>query len=171
LIFVFFLTGLWHGASWSFVVWGLWHGAFLVIERAGFGKILERTSRPLRYVYTLLVVLIGWVLFRSDSLSLAWSYIQAMFGYSQDAGATAVTMFINTKVLLALIAGCIGAMPLARWLSSVWEKAKSLEQANAKYFGARAFAVITVLVFMGIFFLSSMQLASGTYNPFIYFRF
>jgi hypothetical protein len=82
LVTVFFLCGLWHGASWTFVVWGLYHGAFLVLERLGLAAWLGRMPRALRHVYALLVVMVGWVFFRAESLSAAAGLLQAMAGFS-----------------------------------------------------------------------------------------
>ena len=67
LLIVFFLCGLWHGASWTFVIWGLYHGFFIVLEHAGLGRVLDRQARPLRHSYALLVVLVGWVIFRAPT--------------------------------------------------------------------------------------------------------
>ena len=85
LVIVFFLCGLWHGASWSFVVWGLYHGAFLVIERLGAAAWLERRSPFLRHTYVMLVVLVGWVFFRADTMSQAGAYLAAMAGFGVGA--------------------------------------------------------------------------------------
>ncbi|MCB1615707.1 MAG: MBOAT family protein [Pseudomonadales bacterium] len=82
LCLVFFLCGLWHGASWNFVIWGLIHGAFLVIERLGFDKILQRLWRPVRHCYTLLVVLVGWVFFRAETLDTSLHYTKTLMGLS-----------------------------------------------------------------------------------------
>ena len=71
LVIVFLLCGLWHGAAWTFLAWGLWHGAFLVAERAGWGRVLAGAAWPVRHGYTLLAVMGGWVLFRSGSLAHA----------------------------------------------------------------------------------------------------
>jgi alginate O-acetyltransferase complex protein AlgI len=83
LVLVFFLCGLWHGASWSFVVWGLYHGTFLVVERLGLAGVVRRFPAPVRHAYLLVVVMIGWVFFRADTLQHAVAYLGAM------AGATA----------------------------------------------------------------------------------
>ena len=80
LVLVFFLCGLWHGAAWTFVFWGLFHGAFLVLERAGLAKWLEELPYPVRHAYLLLVVMLGWVFFRADTLAGGIAMIAAMFG-------------------------------------------------------------------------------------------
>ena len=76
---MFFVTGLWHGASWNFVVWGLFHGVFIVLERMGFDKVLRFLGRPIQHLYTLLVVMVGWVFFRVEDLNAAKCYLQWMF--------------------------------------------------------------------------------------------
>ena len=76
LVTVFFLCGLWHGASWNFVIWGLFHGSFLVVERLGLAAAIRRLWRPLRHVYLLLVVMIGWVFFRADTLPSAVAFLE-----------------------------------------------------------------------------------------------
>ena len=68
-LIVFFVTGLWHGASWHFVAWGIFHGTFIVLERSGWGTLLERAWRPFQHIYTLNVVVVAWVFFRADNLS------------------------------------------------------------------------------------------------------
>ena len=78
LLTVFFLCGLWHGASWTFVVWGLYHGAFLILERLKFGKLLNSAWSPVRHLYTILVFMVGWVFFRSDTLPYALEFLKAM---------------------------------------------------------------------------------------------
>src|SRR5438876_3261876 len=80
LVAVFFLCGLWHGASWTFVIWGLFHGLFLVLERLGLGAAVKRLRPPLRHAYLLLVVMVGWVFFREESLRGALSFLAAMVG-------------------------------------------------------------------------------------------
>src|SRR5712692_3341667 len=86
LLVVFFLCGLWHGAAWTFVAWGLYHGLFLVIERLGAGRWLERWPAPARHGYALLVVIVGWVFFRSATLGDAGRFLAAMAGFATGSG-------------------------------------------------------------------------------------
>ena len=76
---MFLLTGLWHGAAWNFVFWGVFHGCFLILERVGLGKALDRCPKVIRHLYTMLVVIIGWVFFRAENLAAAGNYIAGMF--------------------------------------------------------------------------------------------
>src|SRR6185312_10724 len=80
LLTVFLLCGFWHGANWTFVLWGAWHGSFLILERLRFGRILANLVPPIRWVYATLVVMGGWVLFRSRTLVEAQSFYAALAG-------------------------------------------------------------------------------------------
>lgn len=163
LIIVFFITGLWHGASWNFVVWGLYHGFFLLLERLGFGELLERLWRPLRHGYVLLVVLISWVFFRADSLGGALSYLRAMFGGVGDGnGLYHLGLYASSVVVLAVTAGVIGSMPIIPWLRDAVGRFRRGKQAWS-------YAIVVALVMLMI--ITVMHMANDTYNPFIYFRF
>jgi alginate O-acetyltransferase complex protein AlgI len=165
LLTVFFLCGLWHGAAWSFIIWGLFHGLFLVIERMGLRELLGRMPRPMRHGYTLLVVLVGWVLFRAPDLPYALDYLGALFGLAPTgAGLTVhVGLHLDALVATALLAGMIGATP---WLPRLlaWRATRPL--------GLRAgLDIVGVMLVMGVLLLSAMEMSASSYNPFIYFRF
>jgi alginate O-acetyltransferase complex protein AlgI len=174
LVTVFFLCGLWHGASWTFILWGLYHGAFLVVERMGLGKLLERTWAPVRHVYTLLVVMVGWVLFKAATLSQALAFLGAMVGLSHGTGIRYnPSLYLNVQVTGILIAGLLASLPVLPWLAG-WRDRLSLAMEKR---GGLALAVEPVLAFVPVIALaflllvSAMFLAGGTYNPFIYYRF
>ncbi len=169
LVIVFALCGLWHGANWTFIVWGLWHGIFLVMERTRLGRLLASVGSPVAHIYALLIVTIGWVFFRSETLSQALAFFGAMFGFT--TGATGTVMdFLNVKVVLVLIVGIVGSTPVAQMVS------KFLLKYKANRFGVEGVAgplimsadVAYVFIIMG---LSVLSLAGDTYNPFIYARF
>ena len=168
LVTVFFLCGLWHGASWNFVIWGLYHGAFLVGERVtglrsrtrslSAADLLHPTAL-LRHGYLMLVVMIGWVFFRADTLAGAVAFLRAMTG----AGAVRATPFtvgwyLTPEVWLALAAGAVGSTPWVRVVAEGRQDSPALGLVSTA-------AVATLLV------ASVMQMAARTYNPFIYFRF
>ena len=156
LFIVFFLCGLWHGANWTFVVWGLYHGAFLVLERIGLQKVMAGLPRPFRHAYTILIVMVGWVFFRCDSFSQALHYLAAMVGGMPADNAIAPVMsFMNGTVITALAAGVLVSTPILQ----------ALNKPNAP---ARILAPAISLM---LFILSAVSLATGAYNPFIYFRF
>ncbi len=166
LVVVFLLSGLWHGASWTFMFWGLYHGAFLVLERVGLGRVLGRTWRPLRHAYLLLVVMVGWVFFRADTLAGASAMLGAMAGRPPSTLAPfAVQWYLTPPLLMAISAGCIGSMPLGPWLARRFEAGRG--DAGPSRGLALASVVLIALLLVG----SIAQIAAGTYNPFIYFRF
>jgi alginate O-acetyltransferase complex protein AlgI len=171
LALVFFLCGLWHGASWSFIVWGLYHGLFLGLERTRFGELLDRPSwRPAAHVYALLVVMVGWVFFRADSLTQAGYILKAMAGMGVGSGKEwHIGLFINPKVILMLCVGVIGSMPIIPWIKA-WRH-RRLERGPSLAAGAGVDAVTGLVVTPILLLLSCMSLASGTHNPFIYFQF
>ena len=115
---IFFLCGLWHGASWNFVVWGALHGVYLVVERLGWQQYLEKLWRPLRHIYTLLLVMIGWVFFRAETLTQAVSYLGSMMGITQADGIKYYALFYcDPKTVLTLLLGCVFATPIAGGVS------------------------------------------------------
>ncbi|MCR5770223.1 MAG: MBOAT family protein [Butyrivibrio sp.] len=162
LIIVFAVTGLWHGASWTFVIWGLYHGFFLIIERMGFGKVLEK-SRILGTIYSLIVVIIGWVFFRADDLHFALAFIKRMvlpFNYA-SSGAVMGTI-VTTKTLIVLFMGIIAAGPLKLLFDLPGLNKLSLKWKNS---------LLEAVYLCAVLFCCILLLANDTYNPFIYFRF
>jgi alginate O-acetyltransferase complex protein AlgI len=164
LIVVFLLCGLWHGASMSFVVWGLFHGLFLVFERLGLGAFIAKRHAALRHLYVLVVVLVGWVFFRAESLGHALGYLAAMGGLQEGGVAFPFLLHWNSTLALALFAGALGSMPLVPAISA-WRERQTRRLVGVAY-EASALVVLAVL-----FFAVALELAAGTYSPFIYFRF
>jgi alginate O-acetyltransferase complex protein AlgI len=154
LFVVWLLTGIWHGANWTFVVWGLLYFAILLVEKlTGFTKKLGWLS----HIYTMLIVIVAWVIFRADDMGAAFVYIGNMFG----VGATgwwgaAVTDYLRATAVV-LIASCIGMTPLVKKLFAKLQNTK--------------FAFVESIWIAVIFVLSLLQVVSSTYNPFIYFNF
>jgi alginate O-acetyltransferase complex protein AlgI len=177
LVTVFFLCGLWHGASWTFVIWGLWHGAFLVVERVA-RTFTTSPTEPLAssrqgilawpiwpHVYTLLVVMIGWVFFRADSFAGAVAFLKAMAGAGMKAPTPfGIGFYLTPELSLALLAGIVGSTPWVPGLAASLAR----RQGPALRSGVSALAAVTLVALLG---LSIMQMAARTYNPFIYFRF
>ena len=160
LIIVFACTGLWHGASFSFIVWGLWHGLFLVIERLGFKKVLDKLPKFIGWIYTMLVVLVGWVFFRADTLPAAMKYLEEMFSFSGGV-ANGMAQFDNLSFIITVIA-IILCTPVYQFLKGKLEKTEG---------GKKAAFVIGAVLATGLFILSVIFLTGSGYNPFIYFRF
>jgi alginate O-acetyltransferase complex protein AlgI len=165
LMAVFTLCGFWHGAAWTFLVWGAWHGFFLSIERlAPVRAVMGAVPAVVRHLYTALVVVVGWVFFRADSLDRAAAYLVSMAGLG--AGPTketllAVAATLTPKVILALLVGLAAFLPIPVGLR---ERFAGTERGGVP--AALAWPALAV-----VFSLSVLMLAAGTYNPFIYFRF
>ncbi len=168
LLTVFALCGLWHGASASFLVWGLFHGAFLVLERVGLGAWLERKSSILRHVYVMFLVMIGWVFFRADGIEHAIRFVGAMFGASSaDPRIHSVATYVFPLHALALVAGVVGATP---WVAALRSRLAARE-ARGESRGLGAWMIAAHVALLAMFVGSILAVASGTHNPFIYFRF
>ena len=173
LLVVFLLTGFWHGAAWNFIAWGLYHGAFLLIERFGLGKALDRAPRLIGHVYAILVVLLGWVLFRATSFGQAWGYWRVMADFGA-AGApdVALRLLVNKEVLAALVLGSVFAMPVLPWLG---ERLRLRRLEPAAHLPPRldthAVHVLSVTLLVAGLTLSVAKLAGSSLNPFLYFRF
>lgn len=161
LLAVFLLCGLWHGASWTFVLWGLWHGLFLVLERAGLGPALKRLPAPLAWVYALVVVVFGWVLFRAPSLDAAARLWRGMLGLNGEgaslgpavAGAGGPGLLV--LMAAALLLSVFGLEPLRRPLAGGGTMVGLLE-------GATVCALLALCI---------LAVAGGGYSPFLYYRF
>ena len=160
LSIVFIVTGFWHGASWHYIAWGMFHGFFLVIERIGFGKVLEKIPVVFQHLYTLLVVTIGWVFFRSNTTAQAFGYIKKLFSFSSGSPETIwqANMLVTAFELVVFILAIFFSLPLAKkWLE---------RHANNIYVQWGWMFILLMIFVCSVVFINS----SG-YNPFIYFRF
>ena len=160
LAVVWLLTGLWHGASWSFLVWGAYYGLLLIEEKYVLSGVLDRCSGVLCHGFTMLVVIVGWVFFRANSLADAVIYLSAMLGGGGSDGTEAVYCLLEYwPEFLGCVVGCFPIkQALSEWLS----------KRNA---GARWKLVLPALLALCVFALSYISLISGSFNPFIYFQF
>ncbi len=160
LFLVWFLTGLWHGAGWNFVLWGLYYGFVLALEKAFLLKWLERAPRFLGHAYAVLLVLLGWVLFAFDDLPAGWQYLRALFGLNGAALCDREAIyFLSTHALLISIA-LFASTPLFKNVQQ-----KIFRRSAALYYTAATLSCLLVL------FLSTAYLVDTSYNPFLYFRF
>jgi alginate O-acetyltransferase complex protein AlgI len=171
LVAVFFLCGLWHGASWTFVAWGLFHGIFLVLEKTPWGAALEKLPRPLRHAYTIFAVMMGWVPFRADTFAGAGNFFAALFGAGHVVQAQPLHRYAGNEVIWALCLGAAFSMPLWGGLKNAGTKIGGMVPVRGReiYFGLGQFLEIILVV--ALLLISASWLAGGTYNPFIYFRF
>lgn len=164
---VFLLSGFWHGAAWNFVIWGAWHGLWITIEKRLAGRLKPRViPAAIGIPITFLLVLLGWVFFRAETLPAAWSYLQMLAG----AGATAthpLPALQDARTVTALIAGsglAFAPLFLGAGLSQDWRV-----ENTARHAGLRV--LLRTAVTLALVGLSTLPLLRGGFNPFIYFRF
>lgn len=173
-LIVFFCTGLWHGANWTFIIWGLWHGFFIVAEDAakklfGLGKHGKNRRNPvetvLKHLYTLLVVLIGFVIFRADNMGQAFSMIGAMFSGISASAQTGLLLAqcLTPLTMFALLLGLVGGTPI---LPMVCHKAERQTGSARTCLRVINYAAVLVLLLVDI-----LHLSAASYVPFIYFQF
>jgi alginate O-acetyltransferase complex protein AlgI len=156
LAIVFFLCGLWHGAAYTFIVWGLYHGLLLVLERLGRQWFALSIPGPIAWVYTIVAVMIGWVIFRAESLPHAMSFLKAMFDFSTAQSDTSFALPPD-KLVYLLAGAAIACVPFAgRFRFSSGEYNFSIIQ------GACSVALLAY---------SAAVMSVSNFNPFIYFRF
>lgn len=164
LSIVFLLTGLWHGAEWTFVFWGVFHGIFMVLERAGFIKPEKLKPRLLSNLYTLIVVISGFVIFRSENLAQAARLFAAMFTkfsfYVRDAQVAG--LLLSPLTLVVFVVACIASLPLTGHIKMKLSGSARLSAAAATAGYVLSFALLILCL---------LALSLDTYNPFIYFRF
>ncbi len=165
ILIVWLLTGLWHGASWNFVLWGLYYGVMLLAEKFILKKLLDRAPAFVGHIYTLLIVLFGWVLFAFDDTKALFAYFAAMFGTNGGFGAE--TAYLLSSNALTLLIAAIASLPLGAKLAG-----RLFARAGKSRRGGRiAFRAAELGWYLLLFLLSVAYLVDSTYNPFIYFRF
>ena len=161
LMVVWALTGMWHGAAWNFIAWGVYYGVILVMEKYIWGDSLERLPGVVRHIYTIILVLAGWVFFFSPSLGYSLRYLAAMVGGGAGIVDSKGAFLLLTHWLLYLLA-VLGSSALGmRLLNAVPRMIR----------GEKAKAVSAAVIYMGIFVVSVAFLVTDTFNPFLYFRF
>ncbi len=159
LFIIFVLTGFWHGASWNFLIWGLYYGVFLVLERAFLDPLLRKLPSPIQHLYTLAVVLIGWVFFRCETLGDAGIYIASMFSF--DFGHFNIMPILrcfNREFLSLFIISVIGSCPI-------------IPAVKKRISQSQALGLVSDILLLGLFFYSVCYMMGTDFNPFIYFRF
>lgn len=160
IFIVWMLTGLWHGASWNFIVWGLYYGVILFIEKNILNRFSERIPKFMKHVYTMVLVMIGWVIFGSENLSYAIKYISVMFGISGNFLIDATGLYyLYTNLILFIILFLCSTPVVSKMLKRIIKK--------RKYKGL----IIAASINLGAIILSIAYLINETYNPFLYFRF
>jgi alginate O-acetyltransferase complex protein AlgI len=162
LILVFFLTGFWHGANYTFIFWGMLHGSFLLIERAGFDKVLLKVPLFLRRTYTFMIVLLAWIPFRADTIQQALNYYRNLLPNTNDLKLDLVSSYFTTDLIIALVIAVILSFDLFGRINL---------QKTENSIPYNFFQVVNACFLLFILFFSMVYLMSGTYNPFIYYQF
>ena len=161
ILVVWMLTGLWHGASWNFVLWGLGFAVLLVAEKLVYGRLLQRTH-VLKHVYTLLLVTLSFVLFNADSVSEAVLQLGAMFGAGGLPLVSTEGVYYLKSYAGTFLFAAIGATPLV---------SNAISRFGKTRFGAQALTVLQPLVMLALLAACTAFLVDGSFNPFLYFRF
>lgn len=159
ILIVWLLTGLWHGASWNFILWGVYYGIILIIEKLFLGKIIEKLPKFIQHIYALFLIIIGWVIFRIEDFSQMGMVLQGMFMWkNSDIVNNIILNFDIFSSLPYILVGIIGSMPI---ITKIAKNTKEKVSYN----------ILSNVWSLGVFIISVCFLLSATYNPFIYFRF
>ena len=161
ILVVWALTGLWHGASWNFVLWGLYFGLLLLLEKQLIGAVLERAPRVLRHLWALFFVVIGWALFYFTDLDQLVRFLRLLFGFAGGALSDYETSALAAENMFLIALACLLCAPVAQ----------RVEQALRTRLGPRMNAVSGISANAAMFATSVALLVGSAYNPFIYFRF
>lgn len=161
---VWFLTGLWHGASWNFVIWGLYFGVLLILEKFFLSKVLDKTPDLLKHIYALIIIIFGWVIFRAPNTGFILEYGKVMFGFaSANLIDNNFAYYINLY-WIELIAAILFSMPV---YPKIYNAVNNIKNSKAKTIGE----LVSIGILFCILALSVLFMINSTYNPFIYFRF
>ncbi len=159
LLVVWFLTGLWHGASWNFVLWGVYYGIIIICEKLFLGKLLDKLPSVIRIVYSFFLVVMGWVLFDVDGLAAAGKFYQTLFGFGQGGLMDGNSLYLLSTYLLVFIICILGSTDYPK---------KIVNKMLVKF--RRTEYLVPVFV-LGMMLVCTAFLVNATYNPFLYFRF
>jgi alginate O-acetyltransferase complex protein AlgI len=162
LAVVWLLTGLWHGANLTFLVWGGFYGAIIILEHLGWGRILQKLPRILTSAYTLLLVMVGWAIFEAASLHGAVEFIGAMFGVSEGGFTDDTARYALLNYARIIIVCTVAATPLSAKLWDVLQRNRVTARISAWVALPLQFAVLA---------MCAMYLTGADYNPFLYFNF
>lgn len=166
LAIVWFLTGLWHGASWNFIIWGACFGVLIILEKLFMLKVLDRLPKIFSHIYALFFILIGWTVFWFTDFGQLGSCLGAMFGAGGIPLYDEVTKSALLSNLYLIIAAIVLSTPVSRLLN---EKVRHIERKSGGVFAVSS--VIRTVLCIALLAVSSVMLVGQTYNPFLYFRF
>ncbi len=158
ILIVWFLTGAWHGASWNFILWGVYFGIVLIIEKIFLLKILEKLPKVFRHIYSILLILVSWVIFAFEDLSKVFEYIKVMF--TSDIIYNQESLYYLKNYLFIIVVGILCSLPIWKILK------EKIDKKENKWLD-----ILTSFGYLAIFLLSTASLVTDSFNPFLYFRF
>ena len=161
ILIVWSLTGLWHGASWNFIVWGLYFGILLILEKFILKKYFSNVPKFIKGIYTLFLVMISFVIFQGDSLSSAFNIIKGLFGLNGELFINNVTLYYLKGYVLFIVLGVIGA--------TNYVKNSVIKISNSK--NKKIINILEPIYLLILLIIVTMYLIDSSYNPFLYFRF
>ena len=159
---VWCLTGIWHGANWTFIIWGLMFGILLIIEKIFLLKALDKIPKIFRHIYVLFVVMISFIIFNATDIRQAIYQIKGLFGINGETIINSYTLYYLKSYLVIFIIAIIGSTPL---LKNIIEKLKQRSKIN------KIINLFEPIVIMALLLISTAYLVDNSYNPFLYFRF
>ena len=165
LFVVWLLTGLWHGASWNYILWGLYFFVFIALEKAFLAKYLQKNVIVSR-IYSLLVVFFGWVLFKFENTSVMFAVLKGMFGFNDNSFVDFETTTMLTSNILLIIFSCVVCVPVFK---KVCSKVEALSDDNIMV--AKVWTGLNSISPIILIFLSLINIVGNSYNPFLYFQF
>ena len=162
ILIVWTLTGIWHGASWNFVIWGLLFGIILIIEKLWLGKFIEKLPTIIRRIYVLFIVMISFIIFNGNSLQDIWNNIIGLFGVNNLPVSNSYTIYYLRNYIIVIIIALIGATPI---LKNTIEKLKQNDKIE------RIINILEPILLIILLLVITAYLVDNSYNPFLYFRF
>jgi alginate O-acetyltransferase complex protein AlgI len=162
IFIVWFLTGLWHGANWNFIVWGLMFGVLLVIEKMFLGNLLEKLPSIFQRIYVLFIVMISFIIFNATDMGQAIQNIVGLFGVNGEQFINKETIYYLKSYFVVLVIAIIGATPLLKNVIEALKKKESLR---------KMINIIEPIAIVAMLLVVTAYLVDNSYNPFLYFRF
>ena len=160
ILIVWCLTGLWHGSAWNFIIWGLYFGIILILEKFVINRFLEKRSNLFKHIYTLILIMIGWLIFAFDDINILEKYAKAMIDINTKLIDQNALYYLKNYFIIILI-GIIFSTP---FLSNVIKKLNNSKKQLLIF-------IVSLVVVVGLFIITISCLVNDTYNPFLYFRF
>lgn len=162
IFIVWMFTGLWHGASWNFIIWGLYFGVILIIEKYFLNKVLEKLPKVIRVIYTSFIVMISFIIFSSNNLDSAFTIIKGLFSFKSLSLSNSFILYYIRSYSFILVMGILFSTPL---IKNIIEKLRSKKILN------NIINILELIVILLILLIVTSMLIDSSYNPFLYFRF